>query len=429
MARWTEAQVLAAAPDTSSVAAARKLAKPGPWTETGANEILVWGSCQGSGKNPYQVSIDLEGPAYRCSCPSRKFPCKHALALLLLWAGGLVGEGAEAAGFAQEWADKRATRSEARTARAEAPADPEAQARRLAERIARMDAGVDDLILWLTDLVRAGLVTARTQPYAFWDRAAARLVDAQLPGLADRVRELATHAAGEAWADDLLRHLGRLWLLAQAWRRRDELPAPLAADLRAAVGWSTQREQLSDGETLTDTWQVLGAFRTTDGPLQQQRTWVRADGGPVGLILETAGPGQALGIPQLAGARLAGTAAWYPGNAPARLYFPEPPTPVEPATDAGPAVTVAEARAQVATALAGVPWRDRFPVTLAAARFRHDPQAVVDAAGDAFALTADTNLILLLALTGGHPHDVFGELEAGRFRPLTLALDGKTVAL
>ena len=218
-------------------------------------------------------------------------------------------------------------------------------------------------------------------------------------------------------------------LLAQAWRRRDELPAPLAADLRAAVGWSTQREQLSDGETRTDTWQVLGAFRTTDGPLQQQRTWVRADGGPVGLILETAGPGQALGIPQLAGARLAGTAAWYPGNAPARLYFPEPPTPVEPATDAGPAVTVAEARAQVATALAGVPWRDRFPVTLAAARFRHDPQAVVDAAGDAFALTADTNLILLLALTGGHPHDVFGELEAGRFRPLTLALDGKTVAL
>ena len=83
----------------------------------------------------------------------------------------------------------------------------------------------------------------------------------------------------------------------------------------------------------------------------------------------------------------------------------------------------------MATALAGVPWRDRFPVTLAAARFRHDPQAVVDAAGDAFALTADTNLILLLALTGGHPHDVFGELEAGRFRPLTLALDGKTVAL
>jgi uncharacterized Zn finger protein len=27
------------------------------------------------------VSVDLSGPAFRCTCPSRKFPCKHGLAL------------------------------------------------------------------------------------------------------------------------------------------------------------------------------------------------------------------------------------------------------------------------------------------------------------------------------------------------------------
>lgn len=34
-------------------------------------EAAVWGLCQGSGKDPYQTQIDLIGPAFRCSCPSR----------------------------------------------------------------------------------------------------------------------------------------------------------------------------------------------------------------------------------------------------------------------------------------------------------------------------------------------------------------------
>ena len=103
MSRWTLAAVEKAAPDASSLAAARKLAIPGPWSDTGSTDHLVWGKCQGSGKTPYQVSIDLTGPAFRCSCPSRKFPCKHALALLMLWVRGDgsvsdVGEPADFAG-------------------------------------------------------------------------------------------------------------------------------------------------------------------------------------------------------------------------------------------------------------------------------------------------------------------------------------------
>ena len=123
MPRWTEAQVTKLAPDDSSVTAARRLTNPALWSDTGSTEILVWGKCQGSGKSPYQVSVDLAGPAFRCSCPSRKFPCKHALALLLLWVrgGGAVADAEQAAAFAQEWADGRAERSGARQARAETP--------------------------------------------------------------------------------------------------------------------------------------------------------------------------------------------------------------------------------------------------------------------------------------------------------------------
>ena len=75
-------QVLALAPDTSSVAAAKKLAKPGAWRNLGQSESALWGECQGSAL--YQTEVALSDLATKCSCPSRKFPCKHALGLLLI---------------------------------------------------------------------------------------------------------------------------------------------------------------------------------------------------------------------------------------------------------------------------------------------------------------------------------------------------------
>src|SRR6202046_4980154 len=94
-ARWSADSVLDLAPDESSRRSGAGLGRPAPWRDAGVAGDVLWGLCAGSGKNPYQVVVDLSGPAYKCSCPSRKFPCKHALALLLLWAQGaaLVGEG------------------------------------------------------------------------------------------------------------------------------------------------------------------------------------------------------------------------------------------------------------------------------------------------------------------------------------------------
>ena len=93
---WSVETVEALAPDAPSVTAARKLARPGPWTSAGHDEHAVWGLCRGSGSTPYQTQVDLSGPAFKCSCPSRKVPCKHALALLLVWAGGSMAGGVAA---------------------------------------------------------------------------------------------------------------------------------------------------------------------------------------------------------------------------------------------------------------------------------------------------------------------------------------------
>lgn len=50
---------------------------------------LIWAECAGSGKNPYYCSadyVDDSNPVFRCSCPSRQFPCKHAIGLLYFYA-------------------------------------------------------------------------------------------------------------------------------------------------------------------------------------------------------------------------------------------------------------------------------------------------------------------------------------------------------
>ncbi|NGO73036.1 SWIM zinc finger family protein, partial [Streptomyces boncukensis] len=121
--RWTAEQVSALAPDDASRRAGVKLSAPGPWSGAGAGTGAVWGLCKGSGKKPYQTVVDLDGgqgPGFRCSCPSRKFPCKHAVGLLLLWAGGdaAVPEAPQPPDWAEEWLTgrrERATHKAART--------------------------------------------------------------------------------------------------------------------------------------------------------------------------------------------------------------------------------------------------------------------------------------------------------------------------
>ena len=97
---------MAAAPDSTSQIAGRRLARPGPWSAIGVSDGLLWGECQGSGKTPYRVTVDTGGRRYQCSCPSRKFPCKHALGLLFLWAERRIDESGEIASFAKDFADR-----------------------------------------------------------------------------------------------------------------------------------------------------------------------------------------------------------------------------------------------------------------------------------------------------------------------------------
>ena len=87
MKNITEQQILALAPNPAAAANGKKISKSGGFVKLyrSADDTFFMGECKGSGKNPYVTSadyIDPEKPVFRCSCPSRQFPCKHSLGLM-----------------------------------------------------------------------------------------------------------------------------------------------------------------------------------------------------------------------------------------------------------------------------------------------------------------------------------------------------------
>lgn len=421
------------APDARSITAALKLARPGPWSDTGCTDTLLWGKCQGSGSTPYQVSVDLTGPSVRCTCPSRKLPCKHGLGLLLLWVDGdgAVAHAPVPSPFVGDRAEQRASRSTSLATPPDAePADPVAQARRLDQRLALMTAGATDFETWLADLYRHGLAAARQRPYSYWDDAAARLVDCQLPGLATRVRAIPGRLhGGEDWADQLLTETGRWFTAVRAWQRRDDLSPPDLGNLRAFLGWPVPTDEVRATEPIGDRWVVEGLHRTDDGRLQAQRTWLRADdGGERVVVLDFAAVGAALGVAHVVGSVIEAPVAAYPGSGVRRGLFVEDPEARDSRSRLAAVGPIGPAMLDVASHLAANPFADQFPVGLRVAIVADDSgAAVVDEDGARLPLAADVDPWPIVALTGEAIVPVFAELEDGRVRPLTVEIADRLV--
>lgn len=80
--RITTDQIIDFAPDVRSYMAAREVADPRKWPQLGSWMNIVWGRCQGN--SLYDVFVDLANLEAGCTCPSSKYPCKHALGLLII---------------------------------------------------------------------------------------------------------------------------------------------------------------------------------------------------------------------------------------------------------------------------------------------------------------------------------------------------------
>ena len=343
MPTLTREQIRTLAPDAAAARSGEALADRRRWKSPGRSDLAAWGLCKGSGAHPYQVAVDIAGPAYKCSCPSRKLPCKHALGLLFLVADG----GAPTAAppdWAQTWLEDRASRAAAAATRAErsTEVDPEARAKRIATRERKVAAGIDELDRWLRDLMRRGLDSTRSEGYRFWDAMGARLVDAQAGGLGRSVRGLASAAnSGDAWPHLLLEGAGRLHLLSEAYRRSDRLPVDLRADVRSLVGWNVKEDELDPAHGVDDRWLVIGQRIDDRGDMQTARTFLRGEAsGRIGLHLAFgvgAAPPTLLAAP---GQAFRATVTFYPSATPLRVAVRPPIVPDGEATELPGAATL-----------------------------------------------------------------------------------------
>lgn len=475
--RWTADRVLALAPDAASQKAGSKLAAPGPWTGLGAGEIPVpepdhghedqrvdreegredgrgaagevtakrgvWGLCKGSGATAYRTAVDLDGPAWSCTCPSRKLPCKHALGLLLLWsAGGIAEDAAGAPDWVESWLTNRQGREKQRVERqAAGPADPEAVRRRAEERAARVAGGVDKLGQWLSDQVRQGLAGADRAGYAPWEAMAASMVDAQAQGLAGRLRRAGTRpGSGEGWPGRLLEDYAVMWLVLRAHDRLDALEPPLAASLKSLIGWQVDAQELvrraaEQGTSVRDHWTVLGSRDNDEEKLTVRQIWLRGDeSGRTALVLAYGAGGQAPALALPVGERFEADLVFHDAAAPLRAHVAERHGPPEPAGE--PAGCDAEAAALAyAEALHGEPWLETWPVVLADVAAVPDTLGWRIAGGDGFWLPVDRSrareesLWRLAAMSGGAGMTVFGEYGARGFAPVTGWHEGRAVPL
>jgi hypothetical protein len=426
-------QVAKLAPDPASLSAGKKLANGRVWQNTGRDQRALWGECQGSAL--YQTRVDLTDLTAKCSCPSRKFPCKHALGLLLLAAAsGDAVPDQPAPEWVTEWLDKRGATAQRREAKAAAqtdkPVDEKAQARRAEQRARRVEDGLLSLETWMGDLVRNGLGQAAAQGPNLWEAQAARMVDAQAPGIGSRLRRLGDHPRNVAdRSSRVLSDLGKIALLIEAYRRIDTLDPLLQDDVRGLIGWTLKEEEVAArGTAADDRWWVVGQRSEEDDRLRVQRSWLLGLGtGRYALVLQFAVGNAPYTTSLLPGTVVHAQLRFWPSASPLRAQIEDRRGAAEPWTGDAPGHgSLAALLSAHATALAGQPWVERTPCVLKSlrpARHRGDWH-LVDAAGQALPLATADNW-KLVAISGGQPVDVAAEWDGTELLPLAVIVGGR----
>lgn len=296
------------APDQASLKAASKLTKPGKWSlRSKDNEArILWGECQGSGANPYRVMADTVDLGYKCTCPSRKFPCKHVLALMWMFAenpddfsSGSIPD------WVKEWMGRRRKKSQTPESDSNSKAEPSKKPKSISQALKepevektldpavlarkakaaqtrkeqaqkRLLDGLEDLENWISDQLRLGLKVLLQDPTTHCRKIAARLVDASATTLAGRIDELPSKLMGLSPEKQPVAVVMELsaWMIAIRKYRMD----PDNQELKSELAQAIRREELEDNESalvVDGYWEVIGESVVTqrDG-LVRQSTWL-----------------------------------------------------------------------------------------------------------------------------------------------------------
>lgn len=427
----TPDQITALAPDAASLKAGQGLATPRKWQSAGGDDEVLWGLAMGSGKEPYQTRVALGDLATKCSCPSRKFPCKHAIGLMLMSCSAPAAlTEKERPGFVTEWLDSRAAREQKTAARGEEkaakPIDEKAAQKRRAQRDNRVGEGIALLQQAILDVTREGLASPNARNAAAWENLARRMVDSQAPGLAGNLRHLTETVLRHARVDqELPLELGRLHLLLRTCAAPAEsLDERTRAEVVAQLGGRTSSTPEDNGaapETVTDDWLVAARTVEERDRLITSATWLLGTrSGRWARVLRFAPAPQTITEPWAVGATVTAELRFQPGLLPLRA-FPEGDGisrfgPLPPPHEAGWEALLA----RYAGALGAQPFLRTLPflIRLQPAESGH---TLLDEHGLALPWQPGEALALRVAcICGGHPALACGEWDGRTLRLLSI---------
>ncbi|MEM8584374.1 MAG: SWIM zinc finger family protein [Bacteroidota bacterium] len=417
------------APDARALEGARRLFYSRRWRTLGGDGKWIWGEFEVKGNKALHTTVDLLQARFFCDCRSKKRPCTHALALLLKlknrpdeWT---VGE-------PPSWVRKHQKISVLRTEKA--PLRESAQRLDFApseERKRLMDQGIAELEVRLLDIVRMGLAPASSFQADYWLNAAARLTDAQLPGLAGRVRRLTVK--DPCTPKDVAELVGDLYLLCNAWKEQDRSDPKRRSELFRLMGISPKKDYVLTGPAMNDLWLVMGLVEGVEDRLRYRRVWLRGETTKrFALIIDYAFGDRPFERSWPLASAWSGDIHHYPGVYPRRGIFSSP----VPATKAYSGLkgydTFTDMLRNYGKAIAIHPWLPDYPVYLSAVNpfIDNEHAYLVDDNGRAYPIVdKNRSVYTLMALSAGKPISVFSLFDGHTLQPLSVYLNEGLVAV
>ena len=258
---FSEELIQQIAPDGSALSAGRSLRSKMKDLGVSADGTWLLGSCQGSAKDPYKVSVDLinaSAPVGRCTCPSRKYPCKHALGLMYAYldkADKFAKREPDADTLAKR--EKQVARAEKAQQREKdgTPAAPrKVNLAALAKKTKQQRDGLDLLEKLLGDVVSGGQWFEKSRLKRLEDQSK-QMSDHYLPGAMIMLRRVVLLGRDDEMSEEEriaqgTELIGRLWATVQ--KGRSYLDDKLAGDESQAEADAVMEEVLGKAWQLTE---------------------------------------------------------------------------------------------------------------------------------------------------------------------------------
>ena len=425
---FTEESVKQLAPEDASAKAGMQLAVTAKWDNAYHHEKALWGECKGSGKNPYFTQVDLTNIAFKCSCPSRKFPCKHGLGLLFLYVKqrAYFKESNSLHEKVSEWLDKRHARTETKTQKEEKPIDEKAQKKRAGQREDKVNQGVEKLDTWMKDVIRTGIQNIPQNQYSAFKNITSAMVDAQAPGLAGMLRGLEEiNFFEENWEHNFMRQFSKIYFVLQAYQNSTSLSPQWQQELRSQIGWNTTKEELNELAPINDIWNILYIEKTAFDKLIAEKIWLYGQKtGEFYYQLQFYTPQQAFSTPMLVtGNSIEAAVVPYPAIGGHRVHIKDFVPHKGSFTLPGNATLFENVLTHVSTAKAANPLQDEFPFILHTATLAlHNRQwYLTDHEQKSLpVIQQEKTLFKIWALTRSQPFNAFGIYVNGKFNILSL---------